>query len=184
MLYAWISLGVLLLCLIALPVSLIALLFRGARRTAKWVALASTVGMVASFVSFGYQHDMLTGNSRIFGKPVAGPRSEAAPQPEISPAVQRDIDRRKITLGMTPQEAGLAAGVGGFYKVQADPSRWPPGSDPLLVINRQSTQPDDSQITLTFRNKTQFDTPEPVVFRVEIRKGRVAEIAAVNAPQI
>jgi hypothetical protein len=39
------------------------------------------------------------------------------------------------------------------------------------VIARQTTQPDESKITLTFRNATQFDTAEPTTFRVEIRKG-------------
>jgi hypothetical protein len=63
MLYAWLSLGALMLCLFALPISLIALLFRSTRRKAKWAALASAVGVVASFVSFGYHHDVLTGGA-------------------------------------------------------------------------------------------------------------------------
>jgi hypothetical protein len=76
MLYARLSLGSLLLCLIALPISLLALLFRRSRRKAKWAALASTVGVVASFVSFGYHVDMLRGGPKI-DRPILGPRGSS-----------------------------------------------------------------------------------------------------------
>jgi hypothetical protein len=179
MLYAWLSLGGLILCLIALPVSLIALLFRQTRRKAKWIALASTVGAVASFVSFGYQHDLLRGSPNRLEKPFLATPRHADEQQRISPAIQQDILRHKITLGMTPHEARLAGGS-FFFKVEADPLHWPQGSDPLIVIASQTTRPDDSKITLTFRNSTQFDSQEPVTFRVEVRKGRVADIVAVK----
>jgi hypothetical protein len=182
MLYAWLSLGALILFLIALPVSLIALLFRSTRRKAKWAALVSTIGVVASFVSFGYHHDVLNGG-KAFVRPSSAARGQPEEMPPFSAEVQRDILKHKIIVGMTPQEARLAGG-GFFYKVEADPLRWPRGSDPLVVIGRQATQPDESKITLTFRNATQFDTPEPTTFRVEIRRGRVTEIIAVDAPRI
>ena len=56
--YSWLSLGALMLCLIALPVSLGALISRCLRRRASWAAIASIIGIVASFVSFGYTHDL------------------------------------------------------------------------------------------------------------------------------
>jgi len=80
---------------------------------------------------------------------------------------------------MTPYEARLAGGS-FFYPVEADPERWPRGTNPLVVIARQAEQPDDSKMTLTFRTATQFRTPEPVPFRVEIRHGRVTEIVAAT----
>jgi hypothetical protein len=54
--YVW--LAALLLCLLVLPGSLIALLFRRLRRKAKWAAAASAVGLVASFISFGVSSEM------------------------------------------------------------------------------------------------------------------------------
>jgi hypothetical protein len=95
---------------------------------------------------------------------------------------QRNVEElfhQMITLGMTPHEARLAGGS-FFYKVEADPKRWPRGSDPLTVIASQTDQADDSKITLTFRNRTQFQTPKPTTFRVEIRHGRVTEIVRVD----
>jgi hypothetical protein len=80
---------------------------------------------------------------------------------------------------MTPHEARLAGGS-FFYRVEADPKRWPRGSDPLVVIASQTDQPDDSRITLTFKNKSQFQTPELTTFRVEIRRGRVTEIVRMD----
>ena len=46
-------LAIALLCLLALPASLIALLFSGVRRQAKWMAVASAAGFVVTFVAFG-----------------------------------------------------------------------------------------------------------------------------------
>ena len=49
--------AVLLLFLLALPISLIAIAFRSLRPKAKWTALASAIGLVVSFVFFGYVAD-------------------------------------------------------------------------------------------------------------------------------
>jgi len=97
----------------------------------------------------------------------------------FSDEAKRNILMQKITVGMTPHEARLAGGS-FFYQVQADPERWPRGSNPLAVIASQTDRPDDSKITLTFRNTTQFQTQEPTTFRVEIRRGRVTEVVPVD----
>jgi hypothetical protein len=181
LLYSWLSLGALMLCLIALPASLAALISRRLRRRAGWAAIASTIGIVASFVSFGYTHDLQKPDVRLGEKAKQVTQNETAAHPELSDEAKRNISNHKITLGMTPEEARLAGG-GCFYKVKADPRQWPPGSDPLVVMARQTDHPDDSEITLTFRNTTQFDTREPTTFRVELRRGRVTEIVAVTSP--
>ena len=175
-----VSLLVLMLCLLSLLISLVALVSRSLRSEAKWAAIASVVGLVVSFVSFGITHDVqrlsMTSSQnpdRAVGQGVEG-RSE-----ELAGAVKLSILEKKIILGMTPREARLAGGDCS-YAVQADPQHWPLGSDPITVMARQAVNPDDSRITLTFRNATQFDSQTPVTFSVEIRRGRVSEIAAVG----
>jgi hypothetical protein len=180
--YSWLSLGALMLCLIALLVSLGALISRRLRRRASWAAIASTIGIVVSFISFGYTHDLQKPDARFGDKATPVTQNEIDAHPVMSDEAKRNISNHKITLGMTPYEARLAGGS-FFYKVEADAKRWSPGSDPLMVIAKQSTQPDDSKIAMIFRNATQFDTREPTTFRVEIRRGRVTEIVAVNSAQ-
>ena len=171
---------ILLVCLLSLPISLVALIFSRFRQKAKWAAIASPIGVIVSFVAFGLTYDAQRAHTTINEKArhIAGPEIDGHPE-YSSDEAKRNILDKKITLGMTPHEARLAGG-GCFYKVQADPERWLPGSDPLVVMARQANHPDDSKITLTFRNATQFQTPEPVTFRVEIRRGRVTEIVALD----
>lgn len=180
--YSWLSLGALMLCLIALPVSLGTLISRRLRRRAGWAAIASTIGIVVSFISFGYTHDLQKPDARFGDKATPVTQNEIDAHPVLSDEAKRNISNHKITLGMTPYEARLAGGS-FFYKVEADPQCWPRDSDPLMVIAKQNTQPDDSKIAMIFRNATQFDTREPTTFRVEIRRGRVTEIVAVNSAQ-
>ena len=56
-------LAVVLLCLLILPVSLIALLFRNLRPNAKWAAAASAIGLVVSFILFGMTTDLKRGDN-------------------------------------------------------------------------------------------------------------------------
>ena len=105
---------------------------------------------------------------------------EIAAHPEkFSDETKRNILDQRITLGMTPYEVRLAGGA-FYYEVEADPKRWPRGSDPIKVIATQTDEPDDSKITLTFQNTTQFQTPEPVTFRVRIMRGKVTEIVRAD----
>jgi hypothetical protein len=177
----YVLLGIMLLCLIALPVSLIAMISRDLRRRAQWVAVASTVGLVVSFMRYGYLHDMQTGGSPFGSRPIVQTGVIAHLEP-LASEVQRAIEEHKVIVGMTPHEAAQAAAAAYVYKVEADPERWPRGSDPLAVIARQTLEPDNSKITLTFSNKTQFDSAEPLPFRVEVRQGRVSEIVALRPP--
>jgi hypothetical protein len=52
---AWLL--VLVLCTFALPNALVALLFRSLRQAAKRLAAVSAMGLVVSFVGFGFSHD-------------------------------------------------------------------------------------------------------------------------------
>jgi hypothetical protein len=180
----YVSMGILLLCLIALPISLISMISRNLRRRSIWVAIASTVGAVASFMTFTYALDLEKGGPPFShrSRPVAQAGVIAHPEP-LASEINRAIEEHKVIVGMTPQEAAQAAAAAYFYKVEADPERWPRGSDPRMVIARQTLEPDNSKITLTFSNKTQFDTAEPVPFRVEVRHGRVTEIVALRQPR-
>jgi hypothetical protein len=180
----YLALGALLLCLIALPISLGSMISARLRRRAGWAAIGSTVGLVASFVTFGYARDMQKADPRFGENTRRFAQNEiAAHSAPFSEEVKRSIANHKVLLEMTPQEAGLAGGSFA-YKVRADPARWAHDSDPLVVIASQTLQPDDSKITLTFRNATQFDTPEPIAFRVEVRRGRVTEIIPLSSPKI
>lgn len=76
---------------------------------------------------------------------------------------------------MTPDEAHMAGGSFA-YKVVADQTRWPENSDPLEVIWAQSTQPDDSEIWMMFKNETQFPGAGEVPFRVTFSRGRAVSI--------
>jgi hypothetical protein len=176
----YVAMGILLLCLIALPISLISMISSNLRRRAGWAAIASTVGLVASLMTFTYALELEKGGPR--SRPVAQTGVIAHPEP-IASEINRAIEEHKVIVGMTPQEAAQAAAAAYFYKVEADPERWPRGSDPRMVIARQTLEPDNSRITLTFSNKTQFDTAEPVPFRVEVRHGRVTEIVALRQPR-
>jgi hypothetical protein len=141
------------------------------------LALATVIG-VAGYVVIS--HDKSRADMTIDEKTrqIAQREIEADPG-RFSDEAKRNILMQKITVGMTPHEARLAGGS-FFYQVEADPKRWPRGSNPLIVIASQTDQPDDSKITLTFQNRTQFQTQEPTTFRVEIRRGKVTEIVRMD----
>ncbi|AVR98825.1 hypothetical protein [Pseudoduganella armeniaca] len=100
--------------------------------------------------------------------------------PELySEAHRRAILDGKVELGMAPFAARLAGGA-FQYRVVADPAVWPEHSDPLKVMWRQSVQPDASEITMVFRNATQFGGAVPVTFRVDFERGAAWRIAVLN----
>ena len=76
---------------------------------------------------------------------------------------------------MTPYEAYLAGGEFNF-ELTADPEKWSGIYNEKDVIWRQSFEPDNSLITMTFNNRTQFNGPDFQQFDVVIRNGLVAEI--------
>ena len=99
---------------------------------------------------------------------------------QIPVQAQKDILEQRVTLGMSPYEASLAAGA-YFFKVVADSKVWPPNTDPNIVIANQATQPDDSKIWLTFETPTQFLGDGLVKFTVGFEKGRVVTIEKANS---
>lgn len=94
---------------------------------------------------------------------------------KIPLAAQKAILEQKITIGMSPYEAGLAGGA-YFFKVEADPSFWAANTDPNVVIAKQATHPDNSKIWLTFENQTQFSSEGVTKFTVYFEKGRALKI--------
>jgi hypothetical protein len=102
-------------------------------------------------------------------------RTKYLADPAVRAEIKRAIQQRVVIVGMCPFEAFAAAGRPGLYKVQAD-KKWPDNIVPPVIINAQCQHPDDSVIELLFHSKTQFNTPEPVVFRVKFEKGRAVLI--------
>jgi hypothetical protein len=99
-----------------------------------------------------------------------------ATRPDLQGDFRSAIERGQIRIGMAPDEAA-AAGGGAFSEVQQDLKVWPQsGTDPWRVLAAQRLHPDDSKITLTFRNTTQFETKTPVPFSVVFVRGRAARI--------
>jgi len=98
----------------------------------------------------------------------------------ISTKNQELIIKQKISLGMSPYEAQLAAGNYAF-KVEADPNIWPPNSDPYAVIKRQVNHPDKSKIWLTFENTTQYPESGNTKFTVYFENGCVISIKKMVA---
>ena len=99
---------------------------------------------------------------------------------QIPVEAQKSILEQKITLGMSPNEARLAGGA-FFFKVEADPKNWPPNADPHTVMSKQSINPDDSKIWMTFENVTQFLGKRPTRFTVFFEKGRAIKIEEIGA---
>lgn len=96
--------------------------------------------------------------------------------PDQFPTEHRElILHGQITLGMAPFEARLAGGAFS-YKVIADPKRWPPHTNPLDVMWQQSVKPDDSEIWMTFTNKTQYPDEPERQFRVHFQRGKAVDI--------
>ena len=81
----------------------------------------------------------------------------------------------KIVKGMWPTEA-LLAGGGGTYRVKADKNVWPENSDPIRVMQRQSINQDESEISIQFCNKSQFSSNKDVIFEVIFKTGIVEYI--------
>jgi hypothetical protein len=96
----------------------------------------------------------------------------------ISPDVQQDILAQRVSIGMPPYEASLAAGAFTF-QVSADPAKWPKHSDPYKVIQAQSLHPDESEIWMFFANATQFPDRGLTPFKVFVKGGRIREIHAM-----
>jgi hypothetical protein len=92
---------------------------------------------------------------------------------------RQPIIKGQIQMGMSPHEARLAGGA-FVFTVRADPSRWPANADSYNVMAAQSASPDDSEITMIFRNKTQYADEGEQSFRVIFRKGRVFEIEKIQ----
>ena len=98
-------------------------------------------------------------------------------QPELFPLENREaIIHGQVREGMTPFEAKLAAGGGFSFKVNADTSRWPKNADPLEVMWTQSVRPDESEIWMTFRSRTQYTTADDATFRVHFKSGKAIDI--------
>lgn len=94
---------------------------------------------------------------------------------KVTPEIQSAILAGKATLGMTPYEAHLAAGAFAF-KVIADQNHWRVNADPYQVMWKQSTQPDASQIWMTFKNETQYPDESKSTFRVFFEHGKAIQI--------
>ena len=94
---------------------------------------------------------------------------------KIPDRIQRDILAQRVTLGMPPYEASLAAGAYTF-KVTADPAKWPKNADPYKVIQAQTLHPDSSEIWMTFQTATQFPEKGMTRFVVYFRHGKAVEI--------
>jgi hypothetical protein len=80
-----------------------------------------------------------------------------------------------VEIGMNIDQAILAGGDYSFI-FSADEKIWGKESNPYFVIDAQFLNPDDSDIKLIFYNNTQFGENEPVSFRVQIARGKVASI--------
>lgn len=98
---------------------------------------------------------------------------------KIPEKAQKGILAQQVLLGMSPYEAKLAGGA-FYYKVEADPTVWKDNADPLLVMDRQSIQPDKSKIWMTFENETQFPEKGKKRFSVYVEMGAVQEIKLIE----
>lgn len=110
---------------------------------------------------------------------VSNLRKKYLSDPAVSADIKQAIEKRVVIPGMCPLQAFAAAGSPGFYQVTAD-KKWQPNIAPPVIINAQCEKPDDSVIWLTFRSKTQFGTPQAVVFYAHFEKGRVVEVTRTH----
>jgi hypothetical protein len=93
--------------------------------------------------------------------------------------LRETILKGTVTLGIDPYSAQLAGGA-FFYKVVADTRFWPSGSDPMNVMWAQTFKPDQSEIWMTFKNKTQFSSKQDIQFRVYFENGRSVKIEKLS----
>ena len=89
------------------------------------------------------------------------------------------ILKQRVVLRMTPFESYLAAGEFA-YKVVADQSKWPTGYDPYKVLWAQTSEPDDSEIWMTFQTGTQFSELGIRTFRVHFQRGKAVDIQMLD----
>ncbi|MCB2261718.1 MAG: hypothetical protein LGR52_02075 [Candidatus Thiosymbion ectosymbiont of Robbea hypermnestra] len=82
---------------------------------------------------------------------------------------------RKVVEGMWPTEV-LLAGGGGLYRVKADDKKWEKGSNPMVVMKAQCTEPDNSEIEIDFQNSYQFAAGDVRKFTVRFKNGIAVEI--------
>lgn len=111
---------------------------------------------------------------------------EGAGEPELAqryladsstPATFKDGIRSGIVvIGMCPLQAFAAAGLPGPYMVRRDRSKWSGDIPPPEIIEAQCKAPDESVVEVMFRNKTQFASTEPKVFRVRFVAGKAVLI--------
>lgn len=117
---------------------------------------------------------LLTGCASPEKKRLALAEGYLARRQEISDALRKSIINGKVVLGMFPDEAHAAAG-GFVYSVTPDP-KWGERYFPPRVIFSQRRSPDSSKIEMTFCNKSQFDSAEPVTFTVHFENGKATRI--------
>ena len=96
--------------------------------------------------------------------------------PEISEANRKAIEAGQVLKGMCPNEAIAAAGIPYFFEAQLDP-KWPSGTDPQVVIEKQCSNPDKSKITLYFENKTQLGKQSK--FKAIFQEGQTVEVTSI-----
>jgi len=112
---------------------------------------------------------------------------------DIDDAVRQNILAGKITIGMFPDEA-VAAGGPFFYRMKTKANTMVSVADIRFFFEYEQTKPSSPRIppdmlwkqrtepstnitfSLTFRNKTQFDTTDFESTRVTFESGRVSSI--------
>lgn len=100
-----------------------------------------------------------------------------AARSDLDPNTREAILQHRVTVGMFPDEVIAAITPGQYsYAVKPDKDRWPEGTDASQVLNSERSHPDDSHIELVCWTRTQFETPEPVGFKVIFRRGRAISI--------
>ena len=120
---------------------------------------------------------------KISSDDVADLRKKYLSDPAVSPDIKQAIQKGVVIPGMCPLQAFAAAGLPGFYEVQAD-KKWPGNIAPPKIINAQCDHPDDSVIKLTFHSATQFHTKQLVAFTAKFEHGRVVSIERLLPPTI
>ena len=98
--------------------------------------------------------------------------NDSATSAEIKEGIRKGV----VVVGMCPFQAYAAAGFPGPYMVKSDKEKWKSNVPPPAIINAQCKNPDNSVIELMFKNRAQFGTEKPVVFRVRFEKGKVTLI--------
>ena len=104
-----------------------------------------------------------------------------ARRPDISQDKRKAIIAGKAIPGMFPDEANAAAGYPlDLHTTQSSGGFVPfPPQHPQLIVLRQRHYPESmrlDRIRLRYRNKTQFDTEDPVIFTVHFDHGRAVEV--------